>query len=296
MLFPGHVCPRPAVLEKRLAGRLSNGVVAAPAGKPVPRLYRNWICMEASPLRRPAPALHDGWLQPEQRIGAQLRLALQPAGGLGWHAVLCHRSDAGLFWLGTFFKNRFVPHTWEADIDATPAADPEVPFPWKKAAVAWLCFMLLVAAIPIAERFIPARYPPGAAQAALATLISETSDKALDAPALQRFLKDEKAVALAGRAMYPRYYKAGDGIPRRGWPSYAVREYPRLGFVLVGSDTIPVVLPQAAPPADFPNAADVLVLGCKGEDYIDARLVMLLKHPATVLLPSSSPALDCASP
>jgi hypothetical protein len=200
------------------------------------------------------------------------------------------------FWLGTYFKNRFVPFAWETGIQAVPAADPEAPFPWNKAVAAWLCFILLVSAIPLAELFIPARYPPAVVQTALASLMSEINAKPFDAPAIQRFLGDEDAVARVGRAMYPRYYKAGDGIPRSGWPSYAMRSYPRLGFVLVGSETAAVVLPQETPPVDFANGAEVLVLGCKGEDIVSARLVMLLKHPMTILLASPSTALECLPP
>jgi len=200
------------------------------------------------------------------------------------------------FWIWTFFKNRFVPLAWEAGITSPHGADQEKPFPWKQAAAAGFAFILLVGAIPLAEHIIPARYTPAALQMAVNSLTSEASSQQLDLVALQGFLSSKNSTALVGRAMYPRFYSSGDGIPRSGWPSYAVREYPRLSFVLVGAETNPVILPEVQPPTNFPNAADVFVLGCQREDYIDARLVMLLNAHEVILLASPSPTWNCISP
>jgi hypothetical protein len=96
--------------------------------------------------------------------------------------------------------------------------------------------------------------------------------------------------------MYPRYYLAGDGIPTNEWPVYNTQDYPRLGFVLVDPKTDPVILRVEAPPAHFPNAADVLILGCKREDYIEARLVMLLNEPKAAIQASPPLPWSCTSP
>jgi hypothetical protein len=191
------------------------------------------------------------------------------------------------FWGGTFLANRFVPRLWEAGSAPVPIQAPVAgPFPWKRAFLVGLAFFILAAAIPLAERLIPERYPPGAVQT---TLAAEAS--AIDPAALQDFLSGENAVILVGRAMYPRFYPAGDGIPRAGWPSYATRDYPRLGFVLVGPQTTPVVWPGEQPPLYFPNGSDVLVVGCERADHIEARLVALLDAPQEAL-PASLPGCE----
>jgi hypothetical protein len=196
------------------------------------------------------------------------------------------------YWIATFFSNRFIPQSWKMGVDATQNVDQlEKPFPWKRGTGIAAAMIMLVAFIPLAEQLIPARYVPGTLQTNLNALSST-----LDQSTLQRFLSDGDAIALEGRTMYPRFYQAGDGIPKRNWPSFLTRDYPRLGFLLVGDETYPVVLPLEESPEHFPNAADVLVLGCKREDHIEARLVAFLDDLKTTITTSPPKSWSCASP
>jgi hypothetical protein len=201
------------------------------------------------------------------------------------------------FWLATYFGNRFIPRAWQAGMAAPSSADQEEqPFPWRRAAAAGFSLVLLVGSLPLAERLIPAHYPPNAMRVALDSLNSQARTQGIDPDELQSFLGGKDSVALVGRAMYPRFYRANDGIPHGGWPSYFPQDYPRLGFVLVNTETDPVILPLEGPPDRFPNAADVLVLGCKRESYVEARLVALLSDPKTTIPASPSQSLSCSSP
>jgi len=196
------------------------------------------------------------------------------------------------FWMAAFFANRFIPASWETGTVATPGADQvDKSSPWKGVVVIQAALIMLVASIPLAERLVPARYHTDSIKATLASL-----SNAVDQDTLQRFLSAENAVALLGRAMYPRYYPARDGIPYWEWQSYFFRDYSRLGFILVGSEEVPVILPLKEPPAHFPNAADVLVLGCKREGYIESRLVAILSESKEVILASLPQAWSCATP
>ena len=201
------------------------------------------------------------------------------------------------FWIATYFENRVIPRTWQSGM-AVPsnAEQAERPFPWKRATLVGLAFFLLVASLPLAERLIPARYPLDAMQFAQNLLLSEAGAQGLDPDTMQRFLGEENAVALVGRGMYPRYYRASDGIPHGNWPSYLPQDYPRLGFILVGPEAESVILPVEGPPDRFPNAADVLVLGCKREKYIEARLVTLLSAPKAVISASPPRSWSCTPP
>jgi 4-amino-4-deoxy-L-arabinose transferase-like glycosyltransferase len=196
------------------------------------------------------------------------------------------------YWIATFFADHFIPQAWEMGVDASHNVDQlEKPFPWKKGAGIATAMILLVACIPLTEQLIPARYLKGRLQTNLNALSGT-----IDQGTLQRFLSEENAVALEGRAMYPRFYKAGLGIPKRSWPSFFTRDYPRLGFLLVGDETNAVILPLEKSPGRFPNAADVLVLGCKREDNIEARLVVILGDLKTTITTSPPQSWTCTSP
>ncbi|HKG54263.1 MAG TPA: hypothetical protein VKB04_08365, partial [Anaerolineales bacterium] len=56
------------------------------------------------------------------------------------------------------------------------------------------------------------------------------------------------------------------------WPAYAFHDYPRLGFLLLNQTSISVVFPSKKI-AVFPHAADVIVLGCQRDGYVEARWI-----------------------
>ncbi len=100
---------------------------------------------------------------------------------------------------------------------------------------------------------------------------------------------DQGGLAFTGRALYPRYYLAGEGEPGTDNPM-GPQPYARLGFYLAGPQNRSFVMPIQNRPGTFPNASDVLVLGCpQGKPYA----VAIFKSPQTletVLLPSPLPA------
>ena len=78
--------------------------------------------------------------------------------------------------------------------------------------------------------------------------------------------------ALAGRALYPRYYPANSGEPQmQGLMGY--RPFDRIVFFLVGPNNFSLMMQTDGPPATFPNAADIVVFGCPVEDQF---------HPAAL--------------
>ncbi|MFH1184310.1 MAG: glycosyltransferase family 39 protein [Chloroflexota bacterium] len=85
-----------------------------------------------------------------------------------------------------------------------------------------------------------------------------------------------------GRALYPRFFSRGNGLASaHPWPAYAPRDFPRLGFLLLNQSRHDVILATRQIPWDFTHAADVIVLGCRTEDYVDARLVLFLDSGIT---------------
>lgn len=152
-------------------------------------------------------------------------------------------------------------------------------FPWRRAAGLLLLFLLAGASIPLAERAFPVRYP-AAERAQLAGRILASRavrESGADLDALQTFLASDQAVVLYGRALYPRFYYSGQGELGNGWPAYAIRDGSRLSFLMVKGDGMDqVLLRLEEPPKRFPNASDVLVVGCAdSEGYVQALAALL---------------------
>jgi hypothetical protein len=96
-----------------------------------------------------------------------------------------------------------------------------------------------------------------------------------------------------GRAVYPRYFGPKQGIPGSAWFAYIPKEYPRLGFYLVGPESQNVVLPLEKRPTLFPHAADMIVLGCPQDDYLEAQMVILTGDANLIILSSPNVDLGC---
>jgi hypothetical protein len=118
--------------------------------------------------------------------------------------------------------------------------------------------LLAIAAIgllvPLSEVLVPERY----------------SDDALSIPDWFPTLSTEQSEGLAifqGRALFPQYFGSGFGRPGDDYSAFMIRPYNRIGFIVVGDGIEHVVMPLDDIPDTFPNAADVVVIGCPQSDY-----------------------------
>ncbi len=146
-------------------------------------------------------------------------------------------------------------------------------------AIAALTLLLLGSLPVLAENIAPFRYvgaPPAEALARLET----------PAPS------NDNMVILWGRALYPRFYPRGQGEPGGAWAAFAPREYPRLGFVLLGVNPINIVLPVDSSPDSFPHYSEVIILGCQEEDVVLASAVVLLGEGGYTTL-RAAPNFSC---
>jgi hypothetical protein len=89
-------------------------------------------------------------------------------------------------------------------------------------------------------------------------------------------------IALYGRAIYPRYYKSGEGEPETAKLGYEPSEQARLVFYLVGPADQLVIFNLKETPDFFPNASDVYMVGTQMDRYFSPRLVMVTKDGHTV--------------
>lgn len=152
----------------------------------------------------------------------------------------------------------------------------------------------LIGALPwIAESINPpARYPdlePSTIQTRMAALQTDIS-----AEEIQTFASQPESVTLTGRLLYPRTFSRNAGlVSATPWPSYAPRDYPRLGFKLLNRNVREVVFPNKGAQIENVQGLDVIVLGCQREKYIEARLLLFPHNSLTYL---SDRALEPCSP
>jgi len=139
-----------------------------------------------------------------------------------------------------------------------PAA--KTPFGWRGVAISAVLVLAAGASIPLTETLFPKSAP-------IQATLNPT------APG---------EVVLYGRAIYPRYYAAGEGEPGSGKLGYGKSNEARLVFFLIGETDTLVVFPTQPSPAFFPNASDVAVVGTQVNGVLRAREIILKKDGKTL--------------
>jgi hypothetical protein len=122
--------------------------------------------------------------------------------------------------------------------------------------------VFLGAFLPATEFIFPEQYPL-------------RSQQAIQQEVGVPMLEDE--VALYGRAIYPRYYEAGDGESGTAKIGYGPDEHARLVFFLVGRQNGLVIFELKEAPSFFPNLSDVYMIGTQTENYFSPRVVKVIK-------------------
>lgn len=162
---------------------------------------------------------------------------------------------------------------------------------WLSAAAG--CVLLGGLMLPAAEWIIPKRYTQEVIHQA-ASISIQMPEWASAVGSEDQFLQQPAAVKMVGRALYPRWYKAGSGEPGNGWAAYKPQEFAHLGFMMVGPDgEQQMVLTQEESPDRFTHAADIIVYGCRKADFIDVRLVVGYNQPNVFSYASDNLSRHC---
>jgi len=110
---------------------------------------------------------------------------------------------------------------------------------------------------------------------------------------LVKFLQSPNASMFIGRALYPRYYKMNQGSFPSAFYPYNTLGFPRTAFKVIGpAGEYSVVLPGDVPQY-LPHTSDVLVLGCNGQDYFDALIVVVLGDNDLIYTRQPESELQC---
>lgn len=143
-----------------------------------------------------------------------------------------------------------------------PSKSPWAARPLWGAALLGVLILLGVGSIPpISEKLVAPRYDAAWVAAARSQVTL---------PELEGY------TVWAGRALYPRFYREGQGEPGSRKTNFTERAYDRTAFTLIGAVQRQVQLVSTAKPEFFPHGADVLVFGCEQpEGYANAAAVAI---------------------
>ncbi len=136
---------------------------------------------------------------------------------------------------------------------------------WNHALI--LAAFIFVGSLPwLAQGFAQPRYSqPKEA------LVANAIDAGFESNNLDSILSQPEAQIFEGRLLYPRFFRRNDGIfSTTPWPIYKVRDFSRLGFVVLNQGAASVIFPSKEP-LKLSHGLDVIVIGCQRDDYIEAR-------------------------
>jgi hypothetical protein len=143
----------------------------------------------------------------------------------------------------------------------------------------------------LVEIVVPVRYVDKTEDELIASVIQNSGVE------IRSIMDRENATVVQGRALYPRFFKDGSGEPGSGWPAFSVRDFDRVGFIVIsGSNRFHVIMPMEEPPLYFPNASDVIVVGCQVDDYIDAGVIYIIGNTNHILERSNLASPICSNP
>ncbi|HNE04033.1 MAG TPA: glycosyltransferase family 39 protein [Anaerolineales bacterium] len=105
-------------------------------------------------------------------------------------------------------------------------------------------------------------------------LVAKLVTAGYDQNEIDIFLQQPKAILNEGRLLFPRMYWRGEGLASANpWPAYAVQDFPRIGFILINTNSQNLIYPTKEV-LDFPQGADSIVLACAGDnDLLYVRVI-----------------------
>jgi hypothetical protein len=169
---------------------------------------------------------------------------------------------------------------------------------WNWRSIAGLGILILfMGCLPLlADKLIPRRYPIQSKTELISELYQSKQliDSSLNLVQLERFLDNPDTQIIKGRALYPRYYAAGDGEPDTAKIGYRPLPYSRTLFLMASNGYNGLIQLKAEdPPSYLPNASDVIVVGCQADNYIEAQLVLIPGKPGGLAITGSGIPTQC---
>ncbi|MEW5829405.1 MAG: hypothetical protein AB1846_10985 [Chloroflexota bacterium] len=197
---------------------------------------------------------------------------------------------------------------------ATPQVSDGDPFrPAKKwhFPLAAACMLLIGLSLPFNSLVVPQKYTQPSSQAVINAIESRglAATLAENGINLNRVgnlaAKDKREVLIHGQAYFPRFYATQQGGCQLCFmmdDAYLQKDFSRLAFTVIGPKNGAITLALDNSPAEFPNAAEVFVYGCKTANrqkynmlVVDAIFVVVVSDNGNLLYLSQdfSGKLNC---
>jgi hypothetical protein len=198
-----------------------------------------------------------------------------------------------IYWVLMYFTNHLVP---KGGLDCRYPVKRyfRAKFPWKIAIPVALGFIMVSATLPLVERAIPNRYEGTGLEQILTSLNVQGAARTWfhssgDQSYLQQKCRSDRSGFVSA------LLRCHKGENETGWPEHVPTDLNRFGFYVAGEERAFILLPMDEAPANFPNASDVFVLGCREPRYILADRVVVLVDPPVMLPDSRSPLASCST-
>jgi len=139
---------------------------------------------------------------------------------------------------------------------------------WQKYLMFGLLFFGIGLSLPVSEKIFPDKYPLLSQNKLVEELLTSSSlnQPGFNSACLQKLADADILSFIQGRAIFPRYYAAGDGESFTDSVGYKVVNEDRLVFNLVGQENGRFIFETSQQPDFFPHASDVtLVLSDDGD-------------------------------
>lgn len=166
---------------------------------------------------------------------------------------------------------------------ADPSKQPAYP-----AAVAGILilFLILGAAPALCGRIIPQQIFTQSSGENIRAMETILADHPAEQEQLSGLLSDPENSVISGRIIYPRFFYAHEGLSSgHPWTAYKIRDFSRLGFVLLNQENHDVILPVGETPAFIPNAADIFVIGRENKEGYFLADAVIIPDPETKAAP-----------
>jgi len=133
---------------------------------------------------------------------------------------------------------------------------------WQKYLMFGLLFFGVGLSLPASEKFFPNKYPHLPQNELVAKLLTSSSlnQAGFDSACFQKITNSNALSFVQGRAIYPRYYAAGEGERFTDSVGYKTVDESRLVFDLVGQASGRFVFKISQRPDFFPQASDVTLM------------------------------------
>lgn len=181
------------------------------------------------------------------------------------------------------------------DLDEKQELTTEEPalFAWRGLVMPVLTLAVIGFAMPATEWLSSPKYPAISREDVIVAL--EESDVAEGQRDMAIELLAQPGLTVGqGEALYPIFYKAGEGVEDSKFPGEVPYPFAHLYFYLIGYDQVSIILPWEDGGLEFPHGEEVFVVGCNQNSiYWQASMVLVRSEAGDRLLFASDEGLSC---